>query len=180
MVKTWVALALGVLVGAAVVVGLVLALGHEDAAQKASAAPAELTTQDCLRVIPDSVSETLGWVSGAARVHAGRCEVHGDLPVISTDGERPEAAEKLYDERCSTLFDVAGATPDLATDWLPAGTTACARLLPAGAGAGTAELFLLTEGNEVVQIRLGVLTPTPEAKVKAGLAELVEAAAAQW
>jgi hypothetical protein len=185
---------LGAVVGGVVVAGLlavagVLAFAPEpEAAHGTEPVRVELTSLDCMDVIPDSAFETLGWVGGAAREHAGRCEklgddgilTVGDLPVIASRAERPKAAEKLYDERCSTLFDVPGATPDLDADWLPEGATACVRLLPSGKDAGIAELFLLTDGDEVVQIRMEALSPTPEAKVKAGFLELVEAADRHW
>lgn len=186
--KTWLAVALGAVVGGLVVAGLVFSLAPQETAQRADATASGLTSADCVRVVPDSVFDTLGWGGDAATEHAGRCEKSGDdgyvtvgdLAVVSKSDGRRAAAQQEYDERCSTLFGEVSATPELDIDWLPDGTTACARLLPAGTDVGLAELFLLTGSDEVVQIRLAALTPTSGDAVRAGLAALVTTAESQW
>ena len=185
--KFWLAAVCGAVVGAVVTAALVFTLGAEDGAPRASASQPELTTDDCLEIIPDSVFETLGWRGQAATEDVGRCtklgeDGHvsvGDRAIVATSKDRASAAEREFDEQCNSLYDGSDELPVRDPDWLPEGTTACVRLLPES-DMGNAALFLLTEQDEVVQIRLGALIPTPEDQLTSAFATLVEAADRRW
>ena len=185
--KIWLAAGCGAVVGAVVTAVLVFTLGAEDAAQHASASAPELTSADCLEIIPDSVFGTLGWDGQPATEDVGRCMKRGDegyvsvgdRAVVGSVDERSAAAKREYDEQCKTLYDGSDQLPERDPDWLPEGTTACARLLPDN-DKGNAALYLLTEQDEVVEIRLGALAATPEQQLKTAFAELVQAADRQW
>jgi len=188
-VRTVLTLVVGAAIGALIAVGVMLALDDDSPAEANSLTTDGLTSADCVELIPDPVFETLGWqLGGVATENAGRCERYGDdgsttvgdLAVVASSGEdRAEAAERVYDERCSELFG-GGSTPDLDVEWLPDGATACARLLPEGQEQGLAEVVLLTDADEVVQIRLVAIHATAEDAVQDAFAQLVAAADQHW
>ena len=185
--RIWLAVAGGAVLGAVLIAVLVAALGSDGSARPARSPSPELTTGDCLELVPDSVFETLGWSGQAAAPDAGGCTKRGDdgyvsvgaRPIVASGEERAAAAEKEYDKQCTGLYDGSDVLPERDPDWLPDGTTACARLLPKNA-KGNAALYFLTEQHEVVEIRMGALTATPEEKLQATFAALVATADRRW
>lgn len=169
--------------------GVAFGLGADDGADRPEPEPpSKPTVARCLEVIPDSVFATLGWPSESTAVeHAGRCQrtsedgtaTVGAVPVVAPGDESSAAAEREYDERCARLTRRRGPAPYLDPAWLPAGTTACARLLPRSS-RGVAEMFLLTDDDEVVQIRLATPRGVGDAAVRLGLTELAAAAEEWW
>lgn len=185
-VKTIVTAGIGVVVGALAVTIAFVILGDDEVRDRQVTSTALPT---CTEVIPDSVFDALAWRSAApATEHVARCEKYGDdglitvgdRVVVASTADRADEARKVYERMCTDLFRAGSPTPERASDWLPADTTACVRMLPTGKDMGLAELVLLTADDDVVQVRVAALQPTRRQDLEAGLNQLVEAAEAAW
>jgi hypothetical protein len=125
------------------------------------------TDAECARVIPDGVFTTLGWTpteEGAEATVRGchREAEQGYVEVRDRTG---------YDQLCATLDRTGGVGPGTPVDWLGEGVTACA--VEPQADVGQTKVVVKGDGNAVTQVTIAVLASTPQAKVRAAVAELV-------
>lgn len=171
----------GLLVGAVAMGAVVWAADRDDpesATDREVAVDQIVPGEVCDDLLPDGAFEALGWAGAAAPavVDGQRCRrTHGKDGYILV-GERPRGGDlsvdgvrKAYDERCESLD--AGSGP---ATWIT-GHTACAEV--SDEGAGVSDLYLLTEKNRIVQIRITALADTEPAEVRDALSRLVDAAA---
>lgn len=178
------AAAVGLVVGAVVVGGAVWAANRDDAdpaTDRESSADPSSPIAECATLIPDSAFEALGWrgTAAAAAPDGERCRrTHGKNGYIVV-GERsrggdlsPEGVRKEYDARCESLD--AGSGP---ATWI-SGSTACAEV--SAEGIGLSELYLLTEQDRIVQVRITAFADTEPAEVREALGQLVEVAEATY
>jgi hypothetical protein len=125
------------------------------------------TDADCARAIPDGVFTTLGWTpteEGAEATVRGchREAEQGYVEVRDRTG---------YDQLCATLDrtgEVGAGTP---VDWLGEDVTACS--VEPETDVGQTKVVVKGDGDAVTQVIIAVLTSTPQAKVRAAVAELV-------
>jgi hypothetical protein len=147
-----------------------------------SASPS-LSPDDCAGAIPDSAIDALGWRAGdPATVGVGRCQRDagraGEVTVAlravpAVDQDRADAAQAAYDQLCGAL-DPALTEQDPA--WITTGATACVQVL-GDTETGAAEAVVLTDDDEVLQVRVAARQPTDAGQVQAGLDALVRGAA---
>lgn len=136
-----------------------------------SGTPTADPTAACAELIPDTALTSLGWTATApAGEQAGRCERSAGTSVI-TVGAVGTGSDR-YDERCALLPRDNAPEPESDPAWLGSGTTACVRVFPTGADTGLAKMVVLTADDQVVEIQLAADVPTPEDRLRAGLAAL--------
>jgi hypothetical protein len=161
---------MGTRVGAAaLLLALLLALaacsGDEDPGLQPDA---DVTTDaECAARIPDTVFTTLGWTAT------------GKSPEATVRGCHREAEQGYvevrdrtgYDKLCATLDRSGGVAPGTPVDWLRGTVTACA--VEPAQDVGQTKVVVKRGSNKVTQITIAVLTGTPQAQVRAAVAELV-------
>jgi hypothetical protein len=118
-------------------------------------------------MIPDGVFTTLGWT---ATTEAAEVTVRG-CHREATQGYVEVRARTGYDHLCATLDRTGGVGPGTPVDWLGEGVTACA--VEPQADVGQTKVVVKRDGDAVTQVTIAVLASTPQAKVRAAVAELV-------
>jgi hypothetical protein len=145
---------------------LLLPTGCDDDTSS-SPTPDETTDADCAAMIPDRVFTTLGWqptADGATATVRGchREAEQGYVEVRDRTG---------YDRLCATLDRTGSVGPGEPVDWLGAEVTACA--IEPTADVGQTKVVVRRSGDKATQVTIAVLTGTPQAQVRAAVAELV-------
>ena len=77
-----------------------------------------------------------------------------------------------YDKLCRTLDRTGGVGPGTPVDWLGGSVTACA-VEPVG-DVGQTRVVVQGDGDTATQVTVAVLTSTPQAQVRAAVAELLK------
>lgn len=134
----------------------------------ATAPEADRTTDaECATVIPDHVFTTLGWTATGkpAEITVRGCHREAEQGYVEV------RARTGYDQLCRTLDRSGGVGPGVPADWLGDDVVACA-VEPVG-DVGQTKVVVQREGDEVTQVTVAVLTSTPQAQVRAAVAELV-------
>jgi hypothetical protein len=150
-----------------VVAALLLPTGCDDDAG-GPPAPDETTDAECAARIPDHVFTTLGWTptEDPAEATLRGCHREAEQGYVEV---RVRATS--YDKLCATLDRTGTVGPGLPVDWLGADVTACA--VEPTADVGQTKVVVRGTGREVTQVTVAVLTGTPQAQVRAAVAELV-------
>lgn len=142
----------------------------------------------CSALLSDEVLAPLGWSDLAEPGEsAGRCERTSKTSTI-TVGRRPdlasgddaEASRSAYEQACVDLRRDDSLAPDIETSWLDDEVSACFRPFPKGEDSGFAELVMLTDDAQVVEVQVAAGQPTPEAAVQDMLGQLVAEAQRVW
>jgi len=154
-----------------VVAALLLPTGCSDDGDDGDGADvpqAEPTTDaDCAARIPDQVFTTLGWTPTAEGATATMRGCHRE----AEQGYVEVRDRSDYDRLCATLDRTGTVGPGQPVDWLGADVTACA--VEPTADVGQTKVVVRGSGDEVTQVTIAVLTGTPQAQVRAAVAELV-------
>ena len=125
------------------------------------------TDADCLSRIPDSVFATLGWTPPTEPAEATVRGCHRETEQGYVElRDRPQP----YDRLCATLDRTGTPGPGQPVDWLD-DRTACA-VEPAN-DIGTTEVVVRLDDG-VTQVTIAALVVTPQARVRAAVAELVD------
>ena len=125
------------------------------------------TDSDCASRIPDHVFTTLGWTPTADGATATMRGCHRE----AEQGYVEVRARSGYDRICATLDRTGTVGPGQPVDWLGADVTACA--VEPAADVGQTKVAVQGSGDEVTQVTIAVLTGTPQAQVRAAVAELI-------
>lgn len=151
-------------------------------------APSVDPDETCSALLSDDVLAPLGWagLTGPGE-SAGRCERTSATNTI-TVGRRPDLASgddadearAAYDQACVDLRRDDSLSPDTETTWLGEEVDACFRPFPKGEESGFAEMVMLTDEAQVVEVQVAAGEPTPEADVQAMLGRLVGAVLQAW
>ncbi len=128
----------------------------------------QTTDADCAELIPDQVFTTLGWTPTpkGATVTVRGCHREAEQGYVEV---RDRVAS--YDKLCATLDRTGTVAPGQPVDWLGDDVTACA--VEPSTDVGQTKVVVRRSGDEVTQVTIAVLTSTPQAQVRAAVAELV-------
>ena len=146
---------------------LLLPAGCDDDDTSGHATAHETTDAECAAVIPDDVFTTLGWTPTAEGATATVRGCHRE----AEQGYVEVRERSGYDRLCATLDRTGTVGPGQAVDWLGADVTACA--VEPTADVGQTKVVVRRGGDRVTQVTIAVLTATPQAQVRAAVAQLV-------
>ena len=150
------------------VAALLLPTGCSDDDAGVRVVRAEPTTDaDCAARIPDHVFTTLGWTPTAEGATATMRGCHRE----AEQGYVEVRERSGYDRLCASLDRTGTVGPGQPVDWLGADVTACA--VEPAADVGQTKVVVRGSGDEVTQVTIAVLTSTPQAQVRAAVADLV-------
>jgi hypothetical protein len=122
---------------------------------------------DCATRIPDHVFTTLGWkpTGKPAESTVRGCHREAEQGYV-------EVRDRTgYDKLCKTLDRKGGVSPGRPVDWLGGTVTACA--VEPAKHVGQTKVVVRKGGDDATQITIAVLTDTPQARVRAAVAELL-------
>lgn len=145
-----------------------------ESASITSAAPTTAPSEACVALAPAEVAQRLGWTDPRpAAEQTGRCLLTAGTDQV-TIGRRADLGADDYDAACSALAREDAEAPDLATDWLPDGVTACFRGFPRSSETGFAELLLLTDGGALVEVQVSATSPTSREQLRSAMRLLTQ------
>ena len=125
------------------------------------------TDAECAGRIPDSVFTTLGWTVSTEPAEATVRGCHRE----AEQGYVEVRDRTGYDRLCATLDRSGEVAPGTPVDWLGGKVTACA--VEPAEDVGQTKVVVEGEGDEATQITIAALTSTPQAQVRAAVAELL-------
>lgn len=138
---------------------------------------------DCPSLITPAATDALGWAAGEPEEHGGRCLLRSDdgeitvgtRAVVASGDERAGAVQEELEAQCERLrSDGSQFVGEPA--WLD-GAAGCFTQVDPDTGTGVAELILVNDRDEVVQIRVAAPSRVAEAEVEAAVQEMAGAAA---
>lgn len=142
------------------------------------------TTLACGSLITTEAVDALHWPSADPTERAGRCQLVtgrgqvtvGTRAVVAGSQERADAVQEEFESQCERLRS-EGPHFVGKPDWLADGTSGCLTQVDPQTRTGVAELILVNQRDEVVQIRIAAFRPSSERAVDAAMQELAGAAA---
>lgn len=174
------------MIGLGVLLLAVQACSGDPEATDEEAAPGDTTTAtlDCASLIPASVTDALGWPASDREAHAGRCLVRtergevtvGTRAVPASADERAAAVQVELETECERLR-ADGSQFVGEPDWFTDGQEGCLTQVDPQTGTGVAELIVVNEAEEVVQIRIASSRRLEEDAVDSALQEMARASA---
>jgi hypothetical protein len=151
-------------VAAALLLALTACSGEEDSGLQPD--PDVTTDAECAERIPDTVFTTLGWTATSTPAEATVRGCHREA-----EQGYVEVRERTgYDKLCATLDRRGSVSPGTPVDWLGGTVTACA-VEPAH-DVGQTKVVVKQGSDGATQITIAALTSTPQAQVRAAVAEL--------
>jgi hypothetical protein len=160
----WQAACMGTRVAALALLVVLAACSSDDTQEPGEE---KTTDADCAQRIPDAVFTTLGWTptdEGAEATVRG-CHREAEEGYV-------EVRERTgYDRLCAALDRSGGVGPGTPVDWLDGTVTACA--VEPAEDVGQTKVVVKRGSDDATQITVAVLTSTPQAQVRAAVAELL-------
>ena len=131
-------------------------------------ASSQVTLQDCERLLPTSVLDTLGWSGATPSVDLGRCVLTTDdgSNISAVLRPTPGAAEGELEARCAEVRAEE-------VDWYAGAAGQCGTVGPGGTSTGV--LLVLVDDATLVEARVDPRADTDPDRVQQGLVEIVSA-----